>query len=106
VKNNGTNLNNTFFDIRTASADARTPDLPLYTLQNRTTFETVQTSDVGRGNVTGRWSDIPRFALSPRARRTSTTASPRRSRTWSCTTKTCSAASSSPSKSEPTWSPS
>jgi cytochrome c peroxidase len=73
VKNNGTNLNNAFFDIRTASAEARTPDLPLFTLQNRTTFETVQSSDVGRGNVTGRWSDISRFktptlrALSARA---------------------------------------
>jgi hypothetical protein len=61
VKNNGTNLNNAFFDIRTASAQARTPDLPLFTLQNRTTLETVQSSDVGRANVTGRWSDISRF---------------------------------------------
>ena len=31
--NNGTNINNTLFDIGTASAAARTPDLPLYTFR-------------------------------------------------------------------------
>jgi mono/diheme cytochrome c family protein len=51
--NNGTNINNTLFDIGTASAAARTPDLPLYTFRNRTTGEEKQLSDTGRGNVTG-----------------------------------------------------
>lgn len=59
--NNGTNFNNALFDVRTASAAARTPDLPLYTFQNRTTGETRQLTDAGRGNVTGRWSDLGRF---------------------------------------------
>ena len=59
--NNGTNINNTLFDIRTASAEARTPDLPLYTFRNRTTGETRQLSDAGRGNITGLWSDLGRF---------------------------------------------
>ncbi|MGH9907238.1 MAG: hypothetical protein ACRD8U_16840, partial [Pyrinomonadaceae bacterium] len=33
--NNGTNINNSLFDIRTASEGARTPDLPLYTFRHR-----------------------------------------------------------------------
>jgi cytochrome c peroxidase len=59
--NNGTNSNNLLFDIRTASAEARTPDLPLYTIRNRATGEERQLTDTGRGNVTGRWSDLGRF---------------------------------------------
>jgi cytochrome c peroxidase len=59
--NDGTNVNNTLFDIQTASAEARTPDLPLYTVRNRTTGETRQLSDMGRGNVTGLWNDLGRF---------------------------------------------
>jgi cytochrome c peroxidase len=54
-------MNNVLFDIRTASAEARTPDLPLYTFQNRTNGETRRLSDAGRGNVTGSWSDLGRF---------------------------------------------
>jgi hypothetical protein len=59
--NNGTNFNNTLFDIGTASAAARTSDLPLYTFQNRTTGELRQLTDTGRGNVTGLWGDLGRF---------------------------------------------
>jgi len=59
--NNGTNINNALFDIRVASAEARTPDLPLYTFRNRTTGETRQLTDAGRGNVTGLWNDLGRF---------------------------------------------
>jgi cytochrome c peroxidase len=59
--NNGTNINNVLFDIRTASAEARTPDLPLYTFRNRTTGETRRLTDAGRGQVTGLWSDLGRF---------------------------------------------
>jgi len=60
--NNGTNTNDLlFFDIGTASAAARTPDLPLYTFQNRTTGERRQLTDAGRGNITGAWSDLGRF---------------------------------------------
>lgn len=59
--NDGTNISNTLFDIQTASAEARTPDLPLYTVRNRTTGETRQLSDMGRGNVTGLWNDLGRF---------------------------------------------
>jgi len=59
--NNGTNINNALFDIRVASAEARTPDLPLYTFRHRTTGETRQLTDAGRGNVTGLWNDLGRF---------------------------------------------
>lgn len=59
--NNGTNINNTLFDIRTASAAARTPDLPLYTFRNRTTGELRQLTDAGRGQITGLWNDLGRF---------------------------------------------
>jgi hypothetical protein len=59
--NNGTNINNTMFDVRTASSEARTPDLPLYTFRNRTTGEIRQLTDAGRGQITGLWSDLGRF---------------------------------------------
>jgi cytochrome c peroxidase len=59
--NNGTNINNTLFDIRTSSAEARTPDLPLYTFRNRTTGEILQLTDAGQGNITGRWDDLGLF---------------------------------------------
>ena len=59
--NNGTNINNVLFDIGTASAAVRTPDLPLYTFRHRATGETRQLTDAGRGNVTGLWSDLGRF---------------------------------------------
>ena len=60
-KNNGTNVSNLLFDIRTASAEARTPDLPLHTFRNRTTGEERQLTDAGRGNVAGLWRDLGRF---------------------------------------------
>jgi hypothetical protein len=48
-------------DIGVADASRRTPDLPLYTLRNKTTGEQVQTTDPGRALITGRWADIGRF---------------------------------------------
>lgn len=48
-------------DIGIADASRRTPDLPLYTLQNTTTGETIQTTDPGRALITGKWKDIGRF---------------------------------------------
>ncbi|MGE5338545.1 MAG: hypothetical protein ACM3PU_11995 [Gemmatimonadota bacterium] len=48
-------------DIGIADATRRTPDLPLYTLRNTTTGETLQTTDPGRALITGRWTDIGKF---------------------------------------------
>ena len=84
--NDGTNINGILFDIGTASAAARTPDLPLYTFRNRTTGEIRQLTDAGRGNVSGCGVTLAvsrrrRCAPLPLGRRTSTTGSPQRSRT-------------------------
>lgn len=60
--NNGTNTNNLLFNIGTASAAVRTPDLPLYTFQNRNDLtQTVQLTDAGQGQVSGRYSDLGKF---------------------------------------------
>jgi hypothetical protein len=59
--NNGTSINNTLFDINTASFEARTQDLPLYTFRNKQTGRLLKLTDAGMGNVTGRWDDLGRF---------------------------------------------
>ena len=59
--NNGTNVNNTLFDVRAASAAVRPTDFPLYTFRNKTTGETRQLTDAGRGNITGLWLDLGKF---------------------------------------------
>ena len=48
-------------NIGLTDAARRTPDLPLYTLRNKATYETVQTTDPGRAMVTGKWADIGKF---------------------------------------------
>jgi cytochrome c peroxidase len=48
-------------NIGLADASRRTPDLPLYTLRNKATGATVQTTDPGRALITGKWADIGRF---------------------------------------------
>jgi cytochrome c peroxidase len=60
-ENNGTNIENALFDINTASPEARTPDLPLYTFRNKQTGEVRQLTDAGLGNITGLWDDLGRF---------------------------------------------
>jgi cytochrome c peroxidase len=46
-----------------ADGSRRTPDMPLYTLLNTTTGETVQTTDPGYALVTGKWADIGKFKV-------------------------------------------
>lgn len=48
-------------DIGISDASRRTPDMPLYTLRNKTTGETIQTTDPGRALISGKWKDIGRF---------------------------------------------
>ncbi len=48
-------------NIGIADGARRTPDLPLYTLQNNVTGATVQVTDPGRALVTGKWADIGKF---------------------------------------------
>ncbi|HTQ10300.1 MAG TPA: hypothetical protein VMI31_09540, partial [Fimbriimonadaceae bacterium] len=48
-------------NIGVADASRRTPDMPLYTLQNLSTGEITQTTDPGLALSTGKWKDIGRF---------------------------------------------
>jgi hypothetical protein len=48
-------------NIGIADASRRKPDMPLYTLKNKTTGETVATTDPGRALITGRWADVGKF---------------------------------------------
>ncbi|HEU4613064.1 MAG TPA: hypothetical protein VFS15_13330 [Kofleriaceae bacterium] len=48
-------------NIGVSDASRRTPDMPLYTLRNKTTGATVQTTDPGRALITGKWADIGKF---------------------------------------------
>jgi cytochrome c peroxidase len=59
--NSGTNFINDLFNINSASEEARTPDLPLYTFRNKKTGETMKLTDAGLGFVTGMWEDLGRF---------------------------------------------
>lgn len=52
-----------FFNTGVSAARRRTADLPLYTLRNLSTGETVDTTDPGRALITGRWDDIGRFKV-------------------------------------------
>ncbi len=45
-------------DTGVEDGSRRTPDLPLYTLRNSTTGQTVQTSDPGIAILSGSWADI------------------------------------------------
>jgi cytochrome c peroxidase len=48
-------------DIGLTDASRRTPDMPLYTLQNVQTGEIRKTTDPGRALLTGKWNDIGKF---------------------------------------------
>jgi cytochrome c peroxidase len=48
-------------NIGLTDASRRTPDLPLYTLRNKQTLATVQTTDPGRALISGKWNDIGKF---------------------------------------------
>jgi len=48
-------------NIGLVDASRRTADMPLYTLRNKSTGETVQVTDPGRALIDGRWSHIGRF---------------------------------------------
>jgi hypothetical protein len=48
-------------DIGVSDGSRRTPDMPLYTLRNKTTGEIRQTTDPGRALLTGKWNDIGKF---------------------------------------------
>jgi cytochrome c peroxidase len=45
-------------NIGTSDGSRRTPDLPLYTLRNKVTGQTRETTDPGRALISGLWQDI------------------------------------------------
>ena len=47
--------------VRVADGPFRTPDMPLYTVRNKTTGETRETTDPGMAFRTGKWGDVSRF---------------------------------------------
>lgn len=48
-------------NIGISDASRRTPDMPLYTFRNKSTGETVQSTDPGRALVSGKFVDIGKF---------------------------------------------
>jgi cytochrome c peroxidase len=48
-------------NIGLTDASRRTPDMPLYTLRNKTTGEIKQTTDPGRAMISGLWKHVGRF---------------------------------------------
>ena len=48
-------------DLGLTDAALRTPDMPLYTFRNKTTGETVKTTDPGRALITGKWRHMSTF---------------------------------------------
>ena len=51
------------FNTGTTAASVRTPDLPLYTLKNVATGETLEVTDLGAALQTGKWKDIGRLKV-------------------------------------------
>jgi cytochrome c peroxidase len=50
-------------NLGVADGTRRTSDMPLYTLRNKTTGETIQTTDPGAAMSTGKWQDVGRFKV-------------------------------------------
>lgn len=51
------------FNTGVAAASRRSADLPLYTLRNNATGETIAVSDPGAAMLSGKWKDIGRFKV-------------------------------------------
>jgi hypothetical protein len=51
------------FNIGLDDAARRSADMPLYTLKNKATGETIQTMDPGAALLTGKWQDVGRFKV-------------------------------------------
>lgn len=61
--NVGTSINGRLFNTGISGVNRRTPDLPLITLRNKTTGQTIQTTDPGLALTSGQWSDVDRFKV-------------------------------------------
>lgn len=61
--NVGTHALPRLMDTGVASADRRSPDMPLYTLRNIRTGQTMSTTDPGAALQTGKWADISKMKV-------------------------------------------
>jgi cytochrome c peroxidase len=61
--NTGASATIRFFDVGISNPSRRRPDQTLYTFTNRTTGETIQSTDPGRGYINGVWADINKFKV-------------------------------------------
>lgn len=61
--NNGSNVDGKLFDIHASQVQHRKPGMPLYTMQNKLTGETRETTDPGRALRSGKWADMDRFKV-------------------------------------------
>lgn len=59
----GSNSSGRFFDLGLASASRAGSELPVYTLQERSTGKQVQVSDPGRALITGAFKDVAMFKV-------------------------------------------
>jgi cytochrome c peroxidase len=51
------------FDVGVSAPERRAANVPLYTFRNKTTGETIQSTDPGRALITGLWDDMNRFKV-------------------------------------------
>lgn len=63
AENSGSHVGGVLFDVGASAASRRLPGMPLYTVRNKTTLETIQTTDPGRAGSTGKWADLNRFKV-------------------------------------------
>jgi len=61
--NNGSNVDGRLFDIHASQVQHRKPGMPLYTMRNKQTGETHETTDPGRALRSGKWADMDRFKV-------------------------------------------
>jgi cytochrome c peroxidase len=51
------------FDVGVSAPERRSPSVPLYTFRNKTTGDTIQTTDPGRALISGLWADMNKFKV-------------------------------------------
>jgi len=61
--NSGTHSVPRMFNTGVAAGALRTPDMPLYTLRNNATGETISITDPGAAMLSGKWKDVGRFKV-------------------------------------------
>ena len=61
--NNGSNVDGRLFDIHASQVQHRALGMPLYTMQNKATGQTQETTDPGRALRSGKWADMDRFKV-------------------------------------------